>query len=232
MVSSITNSQVSAGTDLKVLVIEPYPLMRRALVDEISRAEGVDVVGEAGDSRTAARIARTIPVDIVVTEAHLESENAGVALCARMKKLPTSPLVVVHTSDNSPRAVADCLAVGADSFVHKSFEPETLIDSMRRTARLHRPWILGRESAALPGTRPVGTALTTREQEVLGLLLMRLTNDEIAVRLHLARQTVKNYVSSVMRKLEVSTRRDLFTRAAHRLDDLASGRDGRGTVGA
>jgi DNA-binding NarL/FixJ family response regulator len=215
MSSFVTDHPSTDISDLRVLVIEPYPLMRQALVNEIARAEGVDVVGEAGDSLSAARIVRAVPVDLVVTETHLESENAGITLCSRLKGLPTGPLVVVHASDNSPRTVTDCLTAGADSFVHKSFSPETLLDSMKRAAGLQRPWILGRESRT-PPTASSAFPLTPREHEVLGLLLMRLTNDEIASRLHLARQTVKNHVSSIMRKLEVSTRRELFRGIADR----------------
>lgn len=163
-------------------------------------------------ARTREILARTRS-RLVLTEVHLDSRNAGLRLCTELKQSADPPLVVVHTADNDPEMITSCLTAGADGFIHKSSEPEALVETLISATRGRRPWVLGRVSERVSGRASgldVRPELTGRENEVLRLLLARLSNQEIAEELHLAHQTVKNYAHSVMHKLGVSSRRQLL----------------------
>ena len=204
-------TEVSVGTTdkpVEVVVVEPFPFLRKALAD-VGPRSGIAVVGEAADLSGALRVIRRTGAGAVLTEAHLRTNGEGVRLCSQLKAQPDPPFVIVHTADNSARLVAECLAAGVDGFVHKSAEPEILAETVMRVSRQSRAWFLG-EADPGKAVDVKGLRLTVREQEVLTLVMARLSNVEIAEQLHLARQTVKNYVCSVMRKMDIGTRRELF----------------------
>jgi DNA-binding NarL/FixJ family response regulator len=193
-----------------VVVVEYFPLVRRAVAQTLSADERLVVAGMAESASHGARLAEDVRAHIVVTDAHLRAPNEGLGLCRTIKNLAHQPRGVVYTGDRSAQVIADCVAVGVDSFVHKSVEPEDLVEAVWATRLDRRSWVLGYEDDAPPEALLAGN-LTDREQEVLALLMQRLTNDEIRAELQLAPQTVKNHVSSVLRKVGVRSRRELVT---------------------
>ncbi|MEE1942778.1 response regulator transcription factor [Streptomyces sp. TRM 70361] len=200
----------------KVLIVENFPILSFAVEQVLSTSESVSVVGVASDFDSSVELARQYRPDVVLQELCLPTPPRGLALCRAMKDLPCSPRVVVFTTDNTPRTVADSVAVGVDSFVHKSVPPGKLLEALERCTEGRRTWWLGDdygdEDASAAAPEELGTMMTDREKEILSLLVQRYTNDEIARELRLARQTVKNYVSSVLGKVGVPSRRHLFTR--------------------
>ncbi|WP_165988980.1 response regulator transcription factor [Streptomyces sp. YIM 98790] len=196
-----------------VLVVEKLPLLSFAVERTLGAHDGVSVVATADDPRSALDLVRRHTPDVVLLELHLPTARQGLALCRALKNLALPPRVIFFTADNTPDAVADSVAVGADAFIHKSIAPRELGDAVVRTSTGRPTWWLGDDYGA--DHRPVAAAraeelMTEREKEVLALLLQRLTNEEIARDLSLAHQTVKNYVSSVLGKLGVPSRRHLF----------------------
>lgn len=198
----------------RLMVVDAFPLTRAA-VREVLRPHGLPVVGEAATAAEGLRVVRTVRPDAVIIEPWLPGDGGGgVQLCRRLKRMPAAPKVVMFAQDNDPGLIADCVLAGADGFVHKSAEPYLLRDAVDQVLRSKRPWILGRAGTPRPeppleARQPVG-CMTGREQEVLSMLLRRLTNEEIAAELGVAGQTVKNHVSSVLQKLSVSSRKHLL----------------------
>jgi two-component system, NarL family, response regulator DevR len=221
MISSVLRTRAPAAPKparvARVVVVEYFPLVRTAVAAALLRGEGLAVVGEAEGAAAAARLAEHAGADLVVTEVHLSVPYEGLELCRSLGALPSRPHVLVYCADRSARTVADCVAVGVDSFVHKSAGPEVLLAAARDTTLSKRCWLLGddptpREYRPSPGR--ADQDLTDREREILALLMRRLTNEEICVELCLARQTVKNHVSNVLRKLGLSSRRELHARSS------------------
>ncbi|WP_194905474.1 LuxR C-terminal-related transcriptional regulator [Catenulispora rubra] len=199
----------------RVVVVEYFPLIRRAVAQTLARDERLTVVGTAQSASHGVRLAENARAHIVVTDVHLQAQNEGLELCRAIKKLTPQPRTVVYAGDRSAQIIADCVASLADSFVHKSVEPEDLVEAVWATSLDQRSWLLGREAACAASTSTLSAAnLTQREQEVVALLMQRLTNEEIRNELHLAPQTVKNHVSNVLRKLGVQSRRELATRVS------------------
>jgi DNA-binding NarL/FixJ family response regulator len=196
----------------RVVVVEYFPLVRRAVAQTLAADERLAVVGVAESASHGVRLAEDARAHIVVTEVHLRAQNEGLGLCRKIKHLTHQPRGVVYTAERSAQIIADCVAARADSFVHKSVEPEELVEAVWATRLDRRSWLLGDEAAddVRPEALPV-RYLTDREQQVLALLVRRLTNEEICAELHLAPQTVKNHVSSVLRKVGFRSRRELVT---------------------
>jgi len=200
----------------RVLIVDPFPLVHSAL-GALLRENGLASCLSYADSSVAAmrRHAEATP-DIVITDVDLMTKRDGLRLIRKIKNLAAPPRVLILSSVNDPETLADCISSGADSFVHRTAPPELLVSAVRKLCQAQPIWYLGvgETACAAVGVDDFSqavAALTVREREILSLMLMRFSNDEIASRLHLARQTVKNYVSSVLQKLEFASRAELFT---------------------
>ncbi|MEV0975835.1 response regulator transcription factor [Streptomyces sp. NPDC049915] len=197
-----------------VVIADPYPISRAAVASLLRHSGAVDEAQEAESGQGALDLVRRLRADMLVTEVDLAGRGDGVQLVRQVKKLARPPTVLMFTGADDPAVVAACLAGGADGFVHRSASPERLVRAVETLAAGRSVWYL-REHAGLvpePGTQPRVPGMTAREQQILGLLLGRYSNDEIAAELHLARQTVKNHVSNVLTKLGVANRRELLAR--------------------
>ena len=200
---------------MDVLVVDGHPVVRFAMVTLLSTVAGV--VHEAEEAVAALECARAKAPDVVVLDLRLRGGMSGVVLCERLKRLARPPKVVVYSAHAAPQHIVSALAAGADSYVDKATPCAEVVDAIRRTRQGDRVWALERTPAPAGPLTPAGLPdLTRREQEVLALVLRRRTNEEIAEELVLARQTVKNHVSALLRKLGVSSRRELFASARFR----------------
>jgi DNA-binding NarL/FixJ family response regulator len=190
-----------------------FPVLRLEIGRTLHGRDGVEVVGEAGCARSCEALALQTRADIVVLDTRLSGRFEGIELCRRLKGLPNPPKVVVYSGDNSPRTVTESLSAGADSFVHHSAWPDELVQAVNGVRAARPSWLLGsdQERRGAAGDRPRAAGLTGREQEILTLMLQRRTNGEIAAELCLANQTVKNYVSGILRKLGIPSRKHLFS---------------------
>lgn len=201
----------------RILVVDPFPLLRDALDGLLSASGVAGFVEHAGDLETALAKCAARRVDIVVTDVDLTGRHDGIRLCRQIKRVPQPPRVLVLSSVTTPEIVADCVSSGADSFVHRSANPDVVVVAITTMIEARQPiWFVG---GGATGRRQEGETLTavsamanltSREREVLSLVLLRFSNDEIAARLHLAKQTVKNYVSSTLQKLGFASRAELF----------------------
>ncbi len=197
-----------------VVLVDDHPAMRLGLKDLLN-ANGMWVAGEAGDGDEALRLVEEMRPDLVVLDLNLSGETDGIEVCRRLKTLPEAPYILVHTAHDFARDVSPCLLAGADSYVHKRTACEELLNAVRRTTAGEQVWLPGgrvREISYIH-TAVQGAQLTSREQEVLALLHRRYSNAEIAEKLHISRQTTKNHVSSILRKLGFKSRRQLFPKS-------------------
>jgi DNA-binding NarL/FixJ family response regulator len=200
----------------RALVVDQWPLARWAVSGLLRDAAIVESVSVAASAEAAWRICQEARPDLVVTDCDLRAPWDGIRLGRRLKALPTAPLVLVYTERSELGVVIECLRGAADGFVHRSVETVAMVDAVERLVAGRHVWLTSQERPReeegwLEADLQHG-GMTVREREVLALLLRRFSNDEIADELHLARQTVKNYVSTVLQKLEVSSRRELYGR--------------------
>lgn len=201
-----------AGGPIRLLLIDDHPVMRLGLRTLFDAAPDMTVIGEADTVDTALERQRDFKAEVAIVPWRLEGEPRGVELCRELKSLPDPPRVLFYTSFNSAEEAAASFLSGADAYVHKTEPTSHLMDAIRQACTGRRVWLLGRETGQAERLREmIGTSgLTQREHSVLGLMLQRHTNAEIARELFIELPTVKSHVRNILAKLGLRSRSDLF----------------------
>jgi DNA-binding NarL/FixJ family response regulator len=180
----------------------------------LSTARGIEVVGAANDGAKAIEMIPETEPDIVLMDLKMPVMN-GIQATRLIRKQYPQVRVLVLTTYDADEWVFDAIRGGASGYLLKDTPREKLIAAIRDTVegKTHLdPAVAGKLFAqiAAQGAAPPNTSiaddLSAREREVLGLLARGLTNAEIASRLYLSEGTVRNYVSSILAKLNVSDR--------------------------
>ena len=200
-----------------VLVVDDHPMFRDGLVSLVDSLDWAEVVGQAEDADAAVAVAREVRPDIVLMDLHLGSGNGLDATARITADLPGTAVLVLTMVENDD-AVAAALRAGARGYLVKGASRAQIRRALEAVA--DGETILGRGTAgALARLSPAGDALSAfpglseREREVLGLLAAGLGNGEIAGRLYLSDKTVRNVVSSIFGKLQVTSRAEAVARA-------------------
>ena len=195
---------------MRILLVDDHPTVRFGLRHLLVSA-GFEVVGEAEDAAGALRLVAELRPDLVLLDLRL-GEDSGIEVCREIKALPEAPRVLVFSAHSSVEDVAGATLAGADGYLHKGVGGEELIDAVRRTVAGGRVWLLPseneEEAAARIREASSEARLTPKEKEVFALVLTRRTNAEIAGELYISLYTVKNHVSSILRKLGLKSRRE------------------------
>jgi DNA-binding NarL/FixJ family response regulator len=199
---------------LRVLIVDDHPSVRLGLKALLEQAAGVEVVGEAGDAAGAVELTAKLEPDLVVLDLRLQGEVSGAEVCRSIKDLPDPPRVLIHTAYNTADDVTAATLAGADGYVHKSAGRAEFLEVMRRVASGEHVWDVSVEARTAESLRRGEAAkvesLTRKEREVLLLMLRRYSNAEIARELYVGLPTVKTHVGSIMRKLGIKRRKELF----------------------
>jgi DNA-binding NarL/FixJ family response regulator len=213
---------------------EPAPVTRVVLVDDHSlvragvRAElssRLDIVGEAGDITEAiACILRTAP-DVVLLDVHLPGGTGDAVIHAVHESAPEVRFLALSVSDAEDDVIR-VIRAGARGYVTKTIRGDELADAIDRVAAgdaVFSPRLAGFVLDAFTGEQPPEPqpqtdldVLTPREREVLRMIARGYTYRETATELFVSIKTVETHVSSVLRKLQLSNRRELTRWASER----------------
>ena len=196
-----------------IVLVEDHPAVRWGLRSVLAAQADLKVVAEARSSEDALALVTEYRPDLVVLPLRLQGELRGVELCRELVALAHAPKVLIYSAYNSPDDASASFLSGAHSFVHKGEETGRLLETIRSTLDGRRVWLLGAEpndSVAQLEQHIEKSRLTSRESEVLGFMLQRFTNAQIANELFIELPTVKTHVRSILSKLGISSRRELF----------------------
>lgn len=202
---------------IRVLIADDQEMIRIGYATILGAQPGIEVVGEAGDGRTAVELATRLRPDVVVMDVRMPVlDGIGATRAIAGPGVAAPPRVLVVTTFNLDQQVYEALRAGASGFLLKDAGPAQLVDAVRTVAAgdaLLAPSVtqalLGRfAERVLPAaaTDPRLAALTPREREVLMAIADGLSNAEIADRLVISHETVKTYVSHILLKLDLRDR--------------------------
>ena len=202
-----------------VIVVDDQELFRNGIV-ELLEERGIRVLAEAGLATEAIRLACELCPDVVLMDLNMPGMS-GVEATQRLTADAPLVRVLVLTVAADERHVMDALLAGACGYVLKETPIGQIVDAIKAASRGEptiSPRVAGRLVRRLrqpSDTEPdvAGAALTAREHEVLELMARGMGNPEIARALYLSEHTVKNYVSSILTKLQVENRIQAAVRA-------------------
>jgi DNA-binding NarL/FixJ family response regulator len=197
-------------------VVDDHPVFRqglRTLLEDL----GVDVVAEAGDGREAVEVAREERPDLVLMDLQLPELSGIEATRQIADELPDVRVLVLSMVDDD-EAVFAAVRAGASGYLLKGAGQEEIRHALAAVASgqsVYGPEVSRRMRSffATGGPATPFPSLSEREREVLALIAGGAANPDIARRLHLSDKTVRNYVSSIFTKLDVTTRAEAIVRA-------------------
>ncbi len=198
---------------LRLLVVDDHEVVRQGLVSLLERREHFQVVAEAGTAAEAVEMARKFEPDLVVMDVRLP-DGSGIEACREIRAEFPNTKVVILTSYPDEEAVLSAIIAGASGYLLKQIRGRDLISSLESVVRgdsLLDPAVtekvLDRVRRIATGTYTDEMAqLTQQEQKILLLVAEGKTNKEIAQEVFLSDKTVKNYVSSILSKLNLERR--------------------------
>ena len=204
----------------RVVLVDDHGLFRAGVRSELG-AE-VEIVGEAGSVAEAIPLIREADPDVVLLDVHLPDGGGQAVIAAVAPDRPNVRFLALSVSD-AAEDVIGVIRAGARGYVTKTISAAELTDAIHRIAdgdAVFSPRLAG---FVLDAFRDCGVAsdpaldlLTPREREVLQLIARGYLYKEIAARLNLSIKTIETHVSSVLRKLQLSSRRELSRWAADR----------------
>jgi DNA-binding NarL/FixJ family response regulator len=211
------------GTDepTKILIVDDHALFRLGIRDILSREADFIVVGEADNGRDAFDMAIELVPDVVLMDTTLPI-SGGIETTQRLKRELASAGIIVLADEEDEDALFEAIKAGAAAFILKDVSPDDLVTIVRRVRRgeylindkvFSKPTVAGRvlkefRELAVYGqeAQPIFAPLSPREVEILDNIAQGMTNKQVAFALSISEQTVKNHMSSILRKLSVNDR--------------------------
>ena len=212
---------------LRLLVVDDHEVVRQGLVALLDRREGFQVVAEAGTVAEALEQARRHEPEIVIMDVRLP-DGSGIEACREIRAELPATKVVMLTSYPDEEAVLSAIVAGASGYLLKQVRARDLVAALEAVGRgdsLLDPAVtekvLERIRRIASGSQETDelSQLTGQERKILLLVAEGKTNKEIAAEIFLSDKTVKNYVSSILAKLNLERRAQAAAFVAkHRLD--------------
>jgi len=219
----MTDSRPGPASPLRLLVVDDHEVVRQGLVSMLGRREGFQVVAEAGTAADAIEMAQKFQPEIVIMDVRLP-DGSGIEACREIRSQLPGTRVVILTSYPDEEAVFSAIVAGASGYLLKQIRARDLvsaIESVGRGESLLDPAVtekvLERVRRIASGTEHDELAqLTQQERKILMLVAEGKTNKEIADEVFLSDKTVKNYVSSILSKLNLQRRAQAAAYVARR----------------
>lgn len=206
---------------LRVLIVDDHPIVRKGLKALLQTEAAIEVVGEAATAQEAVLLAGELLPDVVLMDIRLGAGDGIKATSELVRRYPTVKVLMI-SSFGDEDTIAHAMRAGASGYVLKDADAEEILRAIYMAGSgysLLHPRIAGRilqgPSSGSTETDTLGV-LTPREREVLKLMAQGLSNREIAQRLFLSEKTVKTHVSNIFFKLQVKDRSQAILYALRR----------------
>lgn len=208
---------------IRVIIIDEQPLFRAGIRATLERMGDCFIVGESTDATEVLELVRTSNPDVALIDAGLiHSDPLEIARQAR-HLAPRMAIIILTPSEDEER-LFQSIKVGAAAYYTRSITPDELVEAVRKVSRgeylinddvLSKPQLASRVLRSFreltveeedPGTKDLYSPLSSREVEILDYIARGNSNKEIAKSLKISDQTVKNHITSILKKLSVNDR--------------------------
>ena len=207
---------------ITVMLVDDHPVFRQGLRRVLESEDDLDVIAEVDDGLEALRVARELAPEVILLDINLPSMN-GLQVARSLKDTIMDINIIMLTAYHDDQQVFHAIRAGASAYFPKDVSPRRLIEAIRLVHQgsyvvedrvLEKPqvgeWLLAQfEQVEGPEAESLGALLvplSPREMEILQHIAQGKSNKEIAYELGISRQTVKNHMSSILRKLAVNDR--------------------------
>jgi DNA-binding NarL/FixJ family response regulator len=196
---------------LRILIVDDHEVVRRGLASVVARRPDFQVIGEAGTVAEAVKLSQTLIPDVVVLDIRLP-DGSGIEACREIRSKNPEIKVLMLTSYSDEEAVMGAIMAGAAGYLLKQIGSQELLQAIERVGAgqsLLDPAVTARllermRSGSVEDRK--WAQLLPQERAILELVTQGKTNREIAPEVHLSEKTVKNYMSRILAKLEMSRR--------------------------
>ena len=207
-------------TTIKLCIISPQSLFRQGVRHSLAGMSGIEIISEAEANDEAVSAVESSLPDVVLVDIDTPSEN-GLKLARQIRQRLPNIGVIVIASNPDDEQLFQAIKAQAAAYLNKDITAEELVNAVKRTAKGEHPinesfvshpkvaeQVLHhfRELPLGQGTESIVSPVTAREQEILNYMAKGYLNKQIALALDISEQTVKNHVTSILRKLNANAR--------------------------
>ncbi|WP_376793075.1 response regulator [Thermoflexus sp.] len=195
----------------RVLIVDDHPLFRKGVRDTLLMEPGLQVVGEASDGQAALDMILRLNPHLVLMDVHLPGLN-GLDVIRQARAQGFEGAILVMTAYDSEEQMRHAIRIGANGYCSKDAPPDVLLQNIRHV--LSGRYLLGQRVVTATEVRQIigeageidDRSLSPREREILQYVALGYSNKAIAERLGISQQTVKNHMTAILRKLDLSDR--------------------------
>ena len=201
---------MAADHDLRILIVDNHDIARKGLAMLVSRQNGLSVVAEAGTAADALKKVRESVLDVIVMDTLLP-ERSGLEVCRDICDENPNVKVLMLTSYGDQTAVVESIMAGASGYIFKKAQSQEISDVIRKAdigQPLIDPTIIAdaQEHIRNRSENAIIATLTDQEQKILKLMIEGQTNRKIASVINLRNDVIRDHVSNILGKLEISIR--------------------------
>lgn len=211
-----------SGPKISVLIVDDHPLFRSGLRGVLELDDAIEVIGEAQDGQQALEMAHALEPQVILMDVNLPLVN-GLQATRELTAHRQNTAVIILTAYHDDEQMLHAVRAGAYGYFPKEVAPSELLNAIRTVSSgnyaindqvLAKPqvasWLISQFETIQTGAEDAPEesfrSLSAREMEILRLITKGLSNKEIAKALGISRQTVKNHMTSILRKLAVNDR--------------------------
>jgi len=213
---------------ISILIADDQPIIRDGLATILSLEEDMEIVGKANDGKEAVELARLTNPSILLIDIRMPVMNGIEAVREIKSFLPELPVVML-TTFSEQEYIIDALKAGASGYLLKDMDTDQLISSIRSFVSGHiifpvgiKDFLMNHSTIASDGTptsegksiflllEQKGISFSEREKELLDLVLMGKTNEDISKEFYLSVGTIKNYLGAIYKKIGINSRSELM----------------------
>ena len=235
MEEPVTEQVSTKSARIRVVLVDDHPIVREGLRKLLELEDDIDVIGEAENGRQALEMIEDLHPDVLLLDLKMPGMD-GLTTLQTMQHSQHKPHIIVLTASEDKNEWVQAMKLGCSGIVVKQTQPELIVKSIRKV-NSGEIWLDSHTTAAVmrqfaSPNDPMGTSggkggrerspLSTREREIVALVAQGYKNKEMAEKMFISEQTVKNHLHNIFDKLGVSDRLELALYAIH--NNLHTGR--------